>query len=54
MSHVRVCECCGKNLDIEDKNNLEPQCNTTTVDKEHLHEVVVCGQCVLKEKVDQA
>lgn len=53
MSHVRVCECCGKNLDIDDKDNLEPINNLVDLEQDHKHDVAVCAQCTCSQPVDK-
>lgn len=54
MTQVRICDHCGKNLDIEDSDNLEPICDLIPAENDHLHETIICEHCASYHVVDRA
>ena len=54
MTQIRVCDRCGKNLYIEDSDNLEPVCDLIPPENEHLQEAIICELCASYHVVDKA
>lgn len=53
MSQVRICDCCGRNLEIEDHDNLKAISDLILPENEHLHEEIICENCAYSQVLDK-